>query len=141
MPVETDLVSLAWQPDVPQVSGTTRKSPGFTNLMYSADSLSHFVKARSGNAPPLRNRGSRGCTWAFSFAPRYSGELRAAPGSTLAVASPPWQSVHPSSTVFVGCIVGSSIGEWQVLQPADLRSASARDWPRRGSEGSCHAAE
>jgi hypothetical protein len=25
--------------------------------------------------------------------------------------------------------VGSSIGEWQVMQPADLRSASLPDWP------------
>ena len=35
MLVETARVSLAWQPAEPQVSGATRKSPGFTNFMYS----------------------------------------------------------------------------------------------------------
>jgi hypothetical protein len=51
---------------------------------------------------------------------------------------PPWQSVHPRCTVFVGCIVGSSVEVWQEMQPADLRSASSCDWPRNGA-GFCAA--
>src|SRR5258708_11676024 len=40
MLVDTVRVSAAWQPIEPQVSGATRRSPGFTNLMY----LSGFRK-------------------------------------------------------------------------------------------------
>src|SRR5215467_5855490 len=110
MLVETARVSLAWQPVAPQVSAATRRSPGFTNFTYSADSSSHFVNARSGNAPRFLNAGSRGRTWALSFAPEYSGEFCAVPASTPAEELPPWQSVQPRRTVFVGCIVGSSMG-------------------------------
>src|SRR5262245_52397390 len=45
---------------------------------------------------------------------------------------PPWQSVQPSRTVPLGCIVGSSIGEWHVRQPADLLFASSGDRLRPG---------
>src|SRR5215467_10783202 len=79
--------------------------------------------------------------WAFCFAAAYSGEFAALPGTMLADASPPWQSVQPSATVFVGCMVGSSVCEWQVTQPADLRSASSHDWPRSRSASSCGKAE
>src|SRR5215472_7614131 len=130
MLVETARVSLAWQPAAPQVSAATRRSPGFTNFMYSGDSLSHLVKVRSGQAPRLRKTASRGCTCALSSADAYSAEPRGTPGATPAETLPPWQSVQPSCTVRVGCMVGSSIGEWQVMQPADLRLASSRDCPR-----------
>ena len=55
--------------------------------------------------------------------------------------SPPWQSVHPSLTVFVMCIVGLSVAVWQELHPADLRSASACDWPSSVSEAGAVAAD
>src|ERR1700686_1146246 len=96
MLVETARVSLAWQPLDPQVSGATRKSPGFTNFIYSYDSLSHAVKTRSGTAVPFLNKAFFECTCAFSFAALYSGELLATPGATLAEESPPWQSTHAS---------------------------------------------
>src|SRR6266403_4246339 len=127
---ETVRVSDAWQPAGPQVSGATRRSPGFTNLMYSADSLSHFVKVRSGRAERFLNEESRGCTCAFSFAELYSGEFDALPDPTETAELPPWQSVQPRWTVFVGCIVGSSVEVWQEMQPDDLRSACSCDWPR-----------
>src|SRR5215468_7697414 len=129
MLVETARDSFGWQPALPQVSDATRKSPGFTNFTYSADSPSHFAKTLFGRAPESRKPGSRGCTWALSFAARYPDEFCAVPGAIPAEEFPPWQSVQPSCTVFVGCMVGSSIGEWQVMQPADLRSASLLDWP------------
>src|ERR1700740_2038183 len=99
MLVETARVSLAWQPAAPQVSAATRKSPGLTNFTYSADSASHFAKISCGNAPRFRKTGSRGCTCAFCFAARYSGELVGTPAATPADGSPPWQSVQPSWTV------------------------------------------
>src|SRR5882724_4838479 len=74
---------------------------------------------------------------AFCFATMYSGEFAAVPAATLASEFPPWQSVHPSGTVFVGCMVGASIGEWQLMHPADFRSASSRDCPRATASFSC----
>ena len=84
------------------------------------------------------NEGSRGWTWAFSLAELYSGEFGAAPDSTATEELPPWQSVQPRWTVFVGCMVGSSVEVWQEIQPEDLRSASSCDWPRNGP-ASCGA--
>src|ERR1700693_1166283 len=109
MLVDTVRVSLAWQPLGPQVSGATRKSPGFTNFIYSYDSFSHAVKTRSGTAVPFLNTAFFGCTCAFSFTALYSAELAATPGATLAEESPPWQSTHAICTVLVGCMVGSSL--------------------------------
>src|SRR5712691_8359701 len=50
---------------------------------------------------------------------------------------PPWQSAQPRCTVFVGCIVGSSVEVWQETQPADFCAASSGDCPRKedGSPG------
>src|SRR5882762_4470973 len=141
MLVETSRVSLAWHPAEPQVSAATRKSPGFTNFTYSADSFSHIVKAFCGATPRLRKTGSRGCTCAFCFSARYSGEFAVVPLAMAAEEFPPWQSVHPSCTVFVGCMVASSIGEWQEMHPPDLRCASSFDCPRSPSAGSCRGAE
>src|ERR1700694_5085819 len=87
---------------------------------------------RSGSAERFLNEGSRGWTWAFSLAELYSGEFGAAPDSTATEELPPWQSVQPRWTVFVGCIVGSSVEVWQEIQPEDLRSASSCGWPRNG---------
>src|SRR5215471_15106561 len=42
---------------------------------------------------------------------------------------PPWQSVQPRCTVFVRCIVGSSLEVWQETQPPDFLSASSWDSP------------
>src|SRR5258708_37276487 len=123
MLVETARVSAAWQLVARQVSGATRRSPGFTNLMYSADSASHFVKVRSGRFERFRKLASRGWTWAFSFAERYSGEFRAAPDADEIEELPPWQSVHPIWTVFVGCIVASSVEWGQEIHPHDFQSA------------------
>src|ERR1700686_2620307 len=109
MLVDTARVSVAWQPLDPQVSGATRKSPGFTNFIYSYDSFSHAMKTRSGTAVPFLNTAFFGCTCAFSFIALYSGELVATPTARLAEKSPPWQSTHASCTVLVGCIVGSSV--------------------------------
>src|SRR5712692_4948432 len=44
---------------------------------------------------------------------------------------PPWQSVHPRRTVFVGCMVASSVEVWQEMQPVDFLSASSWDSPRK----------
>src|SRR5712692_8216168 len=139
MLVETARVSAAWQPAAPQVSGATRRSPGFTNLMYSAGSLSHFVKVRSGTFERLRKLASRGWMCAFSLAELYSGEFGAMLDAAGTEALPPWQSVQPRGTVFVGCIVGSSVELWQEMHPEDLRSASSCDCPRNGSDacGAC----
>ena len=53
---------------------------------------------------------------------------------------PPWQSVQPRETVFVGCMVGSSVEVWHEMHPADLRLASSCDWPRTIDDGgSCKA--
>src|SRR5262249_15352993 len=125
MLVETASTSLAWHPAVPHVSGATRRSPGFTNFTYSADSFSHVAYKRSGRPLWPLKLASRGCTCAFSLAARYSAESCAAPGATLGVELPPWQSVHPSSTDFVACMVGSSAVPWHEMQPPDLRSASS----------------
>src|SRR6266404_2455661 len=137
MLVETSRVSLAWHPAEPQVSAATRKSPGFTNFTYSADSFSHFANTSCGTVPRLRKPESRGWACAFCFWARYSGEFGAVPLAMAAEESPPWQSAHPSCTVLVGCIVASSIGEWQLIHPADLRCASSYDCPRSPSTGSC----
>src|SRR5438046_8091638 len=82
--------------------------------------------------------GSRGWTWAFSLAELYSGEFGAVLDATETEELPPWQSVHPRCTVFVGCMVGSSVEVWQEMQPEDLRSPSSCDWPRNGP-ASCGA--
>jgi len=127
MLVEAARTSMAWQPAAPQVSGATRRSPEFTNLMYSGDSSSHFVKTRSGSAERFLKMGLRGWTWAFSLAAEYSEEFGAVPAWMLTEDLPPWQSVQARWTVFVGCMVGSSADVWQVMQPVDLRSASSGD--------------
>src|ERR1700730_9590179 len=62
--------------------------------------------------------------------PLYSADSAEVPAATPAVGSPPWQSVHPSSTVFVACIVGSSAVPWHEMHPVDFRSASSCDCPR-----------
>src|ERR1700687_1057975 len=123
MLVEAERVSLGWQPTGPQVSGATRRSPGFTNLTYSAGSLSHPVNMRSGTAERSLKLPSRGSTWALCLAELYSGEFSTAPRATRTEEFPPWQSVQPRRTVFVGCIVGSSVEVWHQEQPADLRAA------------------
>src|SRR5580692_1273464 len=138
MLVEAARTSFAWQPAAPQVSGATRRSPGFTNFTNSEDSSSHFVNARSGKAERSVNLASRGWTWAFSLATLYSAEFAAAPAATETEEFPPWQSVQPRKTVFVGCIVGSSVEVWHVMQPDDLRAASPGDCPRT-MEVSCFA--
>src|SRR5580658_269386 len=127
MLVEEARTSFAWQPGAPQVSGATRRSPGFTNFINSGDSFSHFVYVRSGRAERSLKLASRGCTWAFSLAALYSAELGTAPVITETEELPPWQSLQPRNTVFVGCIVGSSVDVWQEMQPDDLRSASSCD--------------
>src|SRR5271154_5147554 len=132
MLVEAARTSFAWQPAAPQVSGATRRSPGFTNLMYSGDSLSHFVNVRSGRAERSLKLASRGWTWAFSLAALYSAEFGAVFGAIEMEKLPPWPSVQPRKTVFVGCIVGSSVKVWQEMQPVDLRAASSGDCPRTG---------
>src|SRR6266436_4691823 len=138
MLVEDARTSLAWQPAVPQVSGATRRSPGFTNLMNSGDSLSHFVNVRSAKLERSLKLASRGWTWAFSLAALYSEEFGAASVTTEMEELPPWQSVQPRKTVFVGCIVGSSVEVWHEMHPDDLRSAASCDWPRTGG-ASCFA--
>src|SRR5580704_12842810 len=127
MLVDEARTSLAWQPSAPHVSVATRKSPGFTNLMYSGDSASHFVYVRSGKAERSLKLASRGWTCAFSLAALYSAERGATPEETEIEGFPPWQSVQPRKTVFVGCIVGSSFEVWQEMQPVDLRAASSGD--------------
>jgi len=57
----------------------------------------------------------------------YSGDFGAAPVDTEIEEFPPWQSVQPKKTVFVGCIVGSSVEVWQEMQPVDLRAAFSGD--------------
>src|SRR5512146_2751256 len=55
-------------------------------------------------------------------------------------ASPPWQSVQPSTTPGFWCIVWRSVAVWQLVQPADLRSASATDCdPGAGAASAPHA--
>src|SRR5579859_2967 len=112
----------------PQVSGATRKSPGLTNLMYSADSFSHSVKARSGRFARFLKAALRGCTCAFSLTELYSGESGAVPGATPAEEFPPWQSVQSRCTVFVGCIVGSSVEVWHEMQPMDFFPGGSTVW-------------
>jgi hypothetical protein len=60
-----------------------------------------------------------GCGWAFCFARSYDGDPGAMPAVTEIDGLPPWHSTHPSFTVPLGCIVGSSVVVWQVRQPAD----------------------
>src|ERR1700722_1709661 len=134
MLVEAARVSFGWQPACPQVSGATRRSPGFTNLTYSADSFSHPVNIRSGSADRSLKLASRGWTWAFSLAELYSEEFGTAPGLLWMEESPPWQSTQPRKTVFEGCMVGSSVEVWHPMQPEDFASASAWDWPRNSAE-------
>ena len=129
--VETLRTSEAWHPLLPQVSGATRRSPGFTKRTYSGLSLSHSVYIRSAFAERSASLGSRGCGWAFRFNCSYSGEADAAPEATRASAFPPWQSVQPRRNVPVVCMVGSSVCVWQEIQPALLRSASSCVWPIR----------
>src|SRR5271154_4746732 len=68
--------------------------------------------------------------WAFSLAALYSADFGCVLAATEMEELPPWQSVQPRKTVFVGCIVGSSVEVWQEMQPDDLRAASFGDWPR-----------
>src|SRR5580704_19000125 len=138
MLVDEARTSRAWQPAAPQVSGATRRSPGFTNLTNSGASLSHFVSVRSGRAERSLKLASRGWTWAFSLAALYSAEFGVVFAAMEIEELPPWQSVQPRKTVFVGCIVGSSVEVWHEMQPVDLRSASCCDWPRTGG-ASCLA--
>jgi hypothetical protein len=92
----------------------------------------------SGNAELALKIGERGWTWAFSLVALNSAEFETMPLATETEAYPPWQSEQPRKTVFVGCMEGSSVEEWQETQPDDLRAASCWDWPRTGEE-SCEA--
>src|SRR5215469_7798916 len=134
--VETARVSLGWHPAVPQVSSATRRSPGFTNFTYSADSFSQRVYAPSGNTVRFLKNESFGCTCAFSFAAWYSAAFGEVPLATEMELFPPWQSVQPRCTPFDGCIVGSSVAVWQDMQPVDLAIAASCDCPRNGPCGS-----
>src|SRR5258708_13824513 len=96
MLVETVRASLAWQPAAPQVSAATRKSPGFTNFTYSADSRSHFANASGDLAARSRKMASRGSLCAFCFAATYSGEFAHVTAETLARYFPPCHSVTQS---------------------------------------------
>src|SRR5712692_3863524 len=125
MLVLTARTSAGWQPAVPQACWATRRSPGLTNRMYSKLSRNHFVYGRTGLAELRPNSGLLGCGWACLFACSYSAEPAAAQSGRRTSDFPPWQSVQPSRTVPVGCIVGSSVRTWQVMQPALLRSATA----------------
>src|SRR5712692_3293496 len=127
MLVLTARTSAGWQPAVPQACWATRRSPGLTNRMYSKLSRNHFVYGRTGLAELRPNSGLLGCGWACLFACSYSAEPAAAQSGRRTSDFPPWQSVQPSRTVPVGCIVGSSVRTWQAMQPALLRSASAWD--------------
>src|SRR3974377_1108602 len=109
MLVATARVSVGWHPALPHVSGATRKSPGFTNFMNSADSLSHSVYARSGMVDRFRNAAFLGCTCAFSFVASYCADFGTTPTVIATLAFPPWQSAHPKRTPREGCIVGSSV--------------------------------
>src|ERR1041384_700497 len=79
MLVDTARVSLAWHPAAPHGSEATRRSPGFTNFTYSADSLSHLANTSGAARPRSRKTESRGWMCAFRFAARYSGEFVAVP--------------------------------------------------------------
>src|SRR4051794_6152885 len=100
--------SSTWQPDVPQLCAATRRSPGFTKRMNSELSFSHAVYARMGLAELLVLDVSRGTTWAARLVFSYPAGPASHPASILICSSPPWQSVHPSLTVPVGCIVALS---------------------------------
>src|SRR5215469_2582809 len=75
--------------------------------------------------------------WALPFTWSYSTEPFGVPGTMLAVASPPWQSVQPRRTVRVGCMVGSSIPEWHKRHPALFRSTSSGDWVNSVEDCDC----
>src|SRR5262249_4421295 len=66
----------------------------------------------------------RGSTWALRCASLYGPEPGAPEALTLA--SPPWQSVQPSTTAFEVCMLLASVSVWQLMQPALLRSAASR---------------
>src|SRR5260221_7678068 len=107
MLVRTFRTSAAWHD--PQVLSTTRRSPGLTNWMYSCDSWSHFVYARSGFAADFHRSGTRGFGCAFFVAVLYSAESIARPPATATFGSPPWQGAHPRVTVPHGGIEASSV--------------------------------
>src|SRR5258708_3521957 len=123
MLVRTFLTSAAWHD--PQVLSTTRRSPGLTNWMYSCDSCSHRVYARSGFAADFHRAETRGCGCALFFASTFSFASIASPTATLTFGSPPWQVAQPSVTVPDGCIEASSVLVWQVMQPALAAFASS----------------
>src|SRR5579864_1442719 len=93
--------------------------------MYSGFSRSQSVYARTGFAEPFQSHGSFGVGCAFAFALSYSGDPCFAPAVTATLASPVWQSTHPSRTVPVVCIVGSSTPTWHETHPALFLSESA----------------
>ncbi len=64
MLVWTARTSRAWQPEVPQVSSATRKSPGLTNWMYSLFSFSQLALARTGLAELFHMLAMLGFGWA-----------------------------------------------------------------------------
>src|ERR1700722_11766310 len=125
MLVFTFKTSGAWQPFAPQVSAATRRSPGLTNFTYSYLSRSHLVYSRGGFADVFASSGSVvwGCPRFFCCS--YSAELGFATACATTFVSPPWQSMHASRTVRVGCIEGSSVDTWQEIHPVFFRSTSA----------------
>src|SRR6476659_7745789 len=69
----------------------------------------------------------RGKTCALRRAASYTLELLARSLVTLMEGSPPWQSAQPIATVPPGCIDGSSVFVWQVMQPALCFAAFSGD--------------
>ena len=47
------------------------------------------------------------------------------PGRAVTLASPPWQSAHPSTTADDLCIEAASLLVWQLWQPALAACASS----------------
>src|SRR5262249_51725529 len=72
-------------------------------------------------------RGPPGCP----SGPRRGPSPPAAPAG----ASPPWQSMQPRRTEGDACMLLASLWEWQVTQPALLRSASSCDCVESGDTG------
>src|SRR5208283_3183482 len=100
-----------WQS--PQAASATRRSEGFTKRMNSADSWLSRTDDSDGLAEVCQKTGFLGGTWALRMV---------RPG----VGSPPWQSVHPSTTYGDACM--SSIPRWHSRHPALLRPASCGLW-------------
>src|SRR3990172_10936235 len=107
--------SSKWHP--PQVSSTTRRSPGLKNFTNSALSFKRIVYVRSGFAEVFHICGYLGSTWALFLASSYAAEPITAPLGTNTSGLPPWQSIHPICTAGDLCMLGESISVWQDIQP------------------------